>query len=371
MARSFLTPINLNLNQILNTVLQLFASAPTSQAGVTGQIGYFSTLNYSATYNGTAWVPHDASKLVGAIPMAALTVDPTLRANHTGTQLASTISNLATTVQAYSLSSFGAPTANIALGGYTFTGLPAATGAGQPLEYSQGQAMVQSAAAGISSKTPVNAVATSNVTSLSGTQTIDGVALAVGQRVLLTAQTTASQNGPYVVQSGTWTRPTTEGTVTGELDPGATWLILGGTVYADTSWRMNTTGTITPGTTSITIVQSQAASVYAAGNGLTLVGTAFTVLPVSAGGITVSAAGVAIDPTVAARHYAATIGDGSTLSYTVAHSLNTRDVNVQVYQTASPYQTVEVDVGRVDVNTLSVAFATAPASGAYRVVVVG
>ena len=51
--------------------------------------------------------------------MAALTVDPTQRANHAGTQLASTISNLAVTVQAYSLSSFAAPVANVAMGAVT------------------------------------------------------------------------------------------------------------------------------------------------------------------------------------------------------------------------------------------------------------
>jgi len=44
-----------------------------------------------------------------------------------------------------------------------------------------------------------------NIT-LSGTQTVDGVALAVGDRVLVTAQTDQKTNGVYVVAAGAWTR---------------------------------------------------------------------------------------------------------------------------------------------------------------------
>jgi len=48
---------------------------------------------------------------------------------------------------------------------------------------------------------------TANIT-LSGTQTIDGVAVVAGNRVLVKDQTTQSQNGIYVVASGAWTRAT-------------------------------------------------------------------------------------------------------------------------------------------------------------------
>ena len=372
MARRFLSGIDLALTQAMNMALQSFTGTPTTQAGIAGQVGYFPSLGYTATYNGAsgAWVPHDASRLVGAIPMAALTVDPTQRANHSGSQLAGTISNLQSTVQGYSLSAFAAPSANIAMAGFTLTGLSAATGAGQPLEYAQGVALMQSTAAGISSKDPVMVLASSNIT-LSGLQTIDGVTVAAGQRVLAVGQATASQNGAYVAASGAWSRVSTEGNGLGELDPGAQWLVLSGTVYAGTQWRLSTTGTITVGTTSISIVQSAAAAVYGAGNGLSLAGNSFTVTPVASGGIVVSSAGVAVDTTIVARKYSATIGDGSSTTYTVNHNLGTRDVQVQVYQTASPYATVEVDVNRTDANNVSVVFAAAPATGSYRVVVIG
>ena len=63
---------------------------------------------------------------------------------------------------------------------------------------------------------PVHAEADSNIT-LSGTQTIDGYALSVGDRVLVDNQTTASENGIYVVASGAWSRAT-------DADQSAEWL---------------------------------------------------------------------------------------------------------------------------------------------------
>jgi hypothetical protein len=70
------------------------------------------------------------------------------------------------------------------------------------------------------------------------------------------------------------------------------------------------------------------------------------------------------------KKYATAIS-GSETSYTITHSLNTRDVTVQVYETASPYAQVETAIEHATVNTVTVYFNTAPADGAYRVVVTG
>jgi hypothetical protein len=64
----------------------------------------------------------------------------------------------------------------------------------------------------------------------------------------------------------------------------------------------------------------------------------------------------------------ASVGDGSNTAYTITHSLNSRDVIVQVYDNAT-YDTVFTDVVRSTVNTVVVTFATAPSSNAYRVVI--
>jgi len=58
---------------------------------------------------------------------------------------------------------------------------------------------------GAAYKESVSCATTANIT-LSGTQTIDGIAVVAGNRVLVKNQTTASQNGIYVVAAGAWTR---------------------------------------------------------------------------------------------------------------------------------------------------------------------
>lgn len=62
-------------------------------------------------------------------------------------------------------------------------------------------------ASGIDAIDSCKALANSNVASLSGPATIDGISLVAGDRVLLIAQSDASKNGVWVVQSATWTRP--------------------------------------------------------------------------------------------------------------------------------------------------------------------
>jgi hypothetical protein len=360
MSKSFQTSINLNQNELQNARVQNLGSAPGTP--VSGQIYYDTSAAFALIWNGSAWI------------------DSRARANHTGTQLASTISNLAATVQAYALNSFAAPTGNVAMAGFTLTGLAAPTASGQAATWDYVNAAVQSAASGISSKDPVNAVATTNVATLSGTTTIDGVALVAGNRVLLTAQTTTSQNGPWVIAAGSWTRPTTE--TSNELDFGAMWLSLAGTAGAGTQWRLSspTSGTITPGSTAITIVQFGAGSTYTAGNGLGLVGSAFSVTAAASagsggpgGGLVVSGSGVAVDTSVVARKFSGTItGDGATTSFTLTHNLGTQDVMMQVKQSASPYAEIDCDMQATSTTTATFIFATAPPSLTnYRAIVLG
>ena len=66
----------------------------------------------------------------------------------------------------------------------------------------------------------------------------------------------------------------------------------------------------------------------------------------------------------------ANVGNGSSTSFAITHSLGSRDVIVNVYDNAS-FDTVETDVVRTDANTVTVSFATAPTNNAYRVVIVG
>ncbi len=80
--------------------------------------------------------------------------------------------------------------------------------------------------------------------------------------------------------------------------------------------------------------------------------------------------GLAVDFTLVARQgYVTSVGNGTDLTITVTHNLNTRDCIVKVYRVASPYDVVEVDIENATVNTTKLYFAVAPATNEYRVLV--
>jgi hypothetical protein len=97
--------------------------------------------------------------------------------------------------------------------------------------------------------TPAAAVATANVSALSGLNTYDGYTLVAGDTVLLTAQSTASQNGVWLAAAGSWTRPTEF--ATGLVIKGRSIAVTHGTVNANTTWILDApTAGITVDTTS-------------------------------------------------------------------------------------------------------------------------
>jgi len=83
-------------------------------------------------------------------------------------------------------------------------------------------------------KEPVQAASTTNIISLSGPQTIDGVSLIATNRVLLLSQTNPVKNGLWVVQAGAWTRPVD---FTSPPEVGRAYvLVLNGDTLGGTSW---------------------------------------------------------------------------------------------------------------------------------------
>ena len=111
-------------------------------------------------------------------------------------------------------------------------------------------------------KQAVRVVATTNVTLTNGAvDTIDSVLLAVSDRVLVTAQSTASQNGLYRVSvlgtgaNGTWVR-SSDGDATGDMSAGMLVSVTEGTVYKDTQWQLTTDNPIVLATTSLVFAQT-------------------------------------------------------------------------------------------------------------------
>lgn len=199
-------------------------------------------------------------------------------------------------------------------------------------------------------KDPVRAATTANIT-LSGAQTIDGVSVIAGDRVLVKNQSTASANGIYVAAAGSWTRAS-DFDISSELLL-ATCFVSEGTTLGNTAWTMTTDGPITLGTTGLTFTQTNGGTSYTAGTGISVAGNV-----------------ISIDTAVTARKASAAIGDGTSTTLTFTHNLNTRDVVVSVYDAAT-YTGVICDWVANGVNTVQLTFATAPTTGQYRVTVVG
>lgn len=224
-------------------------------------------------------------------------------------------------------------------------------------------------------KNSVAAASTANITITAPGTTMDGVTLSNGMRLLLKDQTTASQNGIWVFNgsAAALTRPADFPTgSTGLVEQGATVVVDGGTNNIASQWTLTTTGAITVDTTSLVFTRTTAAGAsYTAGNGLSLTSGTFSVKLPASSGLIEDGTGLYIDPSIVpAKPYAANVGDGSSTAITVTHNKGTRDVIVCLYD-ASTYVEVVTDVVHTTTNTITLNFAVAPASNAYRVVVFG
>jgi hypothetical protein len=233
---------------------------------------------------------------------------------------------------------------------------------------------VENIARGMQWKDPVRAATTANgalASAYANGQSIDGVTLATGDRILIKDQTTASENGIYTVNaSGAPTRAVDADT-TGELKPGTTVLVTEGTVNGDKSFGITSNAAITIGTTAMTWGQiGGGGSSYSGGNGINVTGSTISAVAAPSGGVTVGGTGIALDNSIAARKFSANIGNGSATSIAVTHNLGTQDVTWSLREVATN-AFVQTDAVATDANTLTISFAVAPASNALRVAVQG
>jgi hypothetical protein len=245
------------------------------------------------------------------------------------------------------------------------TNLPSPTAAGDAVPKSY----VDSAVEGLSWKTSCRVATQANINLASPGATIDGVTMASQDRVLVRAQTAGAENGIYVWNGAAvaMTRSLDANTFD-ELEQ-ATTLIQEGT-STNASYRQTALNGIL-GTTAIAWTPF-GASVPAASTTQSGISRFATQAEMDAG-----TPGVVATPDVIAnwsgriRKASASIGDGSATTYTITHGFNTRDVVVRVFPNSGAYDDVEVDVQRTSVNGVALVFASAIATNAYRVVVIG
>jgi len=161
---------------------------------------------------------------------------------------------------------------------------------------------VDNAVQGLDAKASVRVATTENIT-LSNTQVIDGVTVAVGDRVLVKDQSTAANNGIYLVASGSWTR-TTDADAWTEL-VSAFVFVESGTANGNNGYTCTVAAGGTLGSTAITWVQFSGAGQITAGAGLTKSGNTLNVGTASSARIVVNSDNLDLATTgVTAGNYA-------------------------------------------------------------------
>ena len=443
MAQKFLTNIDLNRNQLVNATLQQVPTDPTTDL-FEGRLVYHTGEDVIKVYSGTAWRTliastgqtggaEDNGVVSGGTYATALTIAE-LNGQVTITPNLAT-SSIAGLLTAADFTKLGDATADATASKLVIRDASGQAKVADPTlaAHIATKGYVDSARQGLDVKQSVRVASTANVaisTGLVAGQTIDGVTLVAGDRVLLKNQTTASQNGIYVaVASGAASRSSdANGTAdTGELKSGTFAFVEEGTVNFDSGFVVSTDGTIAVGTDAITWTQFSGAGSFDAGNGLSKTGTQVNV-NVTANRTAITADAIDIASTYVGQSSITTLGtittgvwngtdvavaDGGTGSGTAAgartnlgiatsagtsttstpalariakqacaasasgtsttavtHLFNSTDVIVQIYEVSSG-ATVIGDIVRTNADTVTVTLLGTITAGDYTIVVTG
>lgn len=431
MAQKFLTNIDLNQNQLLNGTFEVVGTDPNT-GNFDGRMIFNSTEGVIKVYDATAsaWrkmitgvtsAGSQSSALTISESNGAITITPNLATSASaGLLSASDFSKLADATSDATASKLVIRDSN----GQAKFGTPTAD------DHAATKAYVDAARSGLDVKASVRAATTAPInlsTDLENGDTLDTtVTLATGDRVLVKNQSTASENGIYVVQASGAAVRATDFDSTAEVTPGAFTFVEEGTTNADSGWVLTTNGTITIGSTALNWALFSVAGTILAGDGLTKTGNTLNVVGTT-DRISVSADAVDISANYAGQNTITTVGtiangewtatkigiayggtDASTASgartnlaststsglttstpvlariskqgcaassagvstTTVTHNFGTTDVMVQIYE-VSTGATVIGDVTRSNGNTVSVVLYGTISANDYTIVVTG
>jgi hypothetical protein len=232
------------------------------------------------------------------------------------------------------------------------------------------KAYVDAAIEGLAWKDSVRAASTANVTiSNPGTAVFDGVTLTANDRFLLKDQTAPAENGIYIFNgSGVALTRTLDANSAVELEAAVVG-VEEGTANAGTQWRQTSVNfALGSGAVAWTAFATSVASSSETVQGKIEIATQ---AETDTGTDDVRAITPLKFKTASflLKRYAATIGDNSSTSIAVTHNLGSTDVIVQVFEIGGSKRQVDCEVRITDSNTVTLLFASAPATNAYRVIV--
>ena len=246
----------------------------TSATGETLTVNLDNTAVTAGTYGG---VDKGLTFQVDAQGRVVAASQPSINIVHTQ------VSDFDAGVRTNRLDQLTQPSAAVGFNGQRITGLADPVGD----QDAATKAYVDATAVGLDVKNSARVATTEDIT-LSGVQTIDGVGVLAGDRVLVKDQSTASENGVYdVVSGGAWTR--SEDAVQDELTSGSFVFVEEGSVNGSAGFVVSTANPITIGTTDIEWSQFSGAGQITAGAGMTKSGNTLDVNTASSDRIVINA----------------------------------------------------------------------------------
>ena len=230
------------------------------------------------------------------------------------------ISDFDAGVRTNTLDQMAAPTSAVSLNSQKITGLADPTGDNDAAN----KGYVDGVAQGLDVKDSVVATTTANgtlSTAFANGQSIDGVTLQTGDRILIKNQSTASQNGIYNVQaSGAPSRATDM--ATGANAAGAFVFVEQGTVNAENGFTCTSdTGSAVVGTNNLTFAQFSGAGQIIAGDGLEKSGNTLSTDLKANGGLVIESTELALKLDASSITGTLAIGDGGTGATTASAAL--------------------------------------------------
>ncbi len=232
------------------------------------------------------------------------------------------------------------------------------------------KAYVDAAIEGLAWKDSCRVAAPANVNLVAPGATIDGIAMAASDRVLVRSQTAASENGIYIWNgAATPMTRSLDANTAAELEQAVTTIEEGASAAA--TFRQSAVN-FTLGTNSVlwTAFGTSAPAATEATAGIAQIATQ---AETDAGAIDTDVVTPLKLATYAGllKKRAFDIGDGSATQLTVTHNLNSFDVEVEVFRNSGNRDAIACDVDRPSANAVRLTFSAAPAAAQFRCVVIG